>query len=310
MLQIATHSGAFHADDAFAVAVLQSVLTDETLVVRTRAPDVIARSHYVVDVGGAYHPGLGRFDHHQQGYSERRPNGTPYAAAGLVWRHYGQLFVAGARRLVGRSALTVEQQNEVVRRIDETLVQPIDALDTGYRPPADLPASLPLTIEAFNATREELQGRDKAECDVLQDARFGEAVAYMDKALRSFVSQVTAEVLAADLVRQSEQLADGRIVVLTVPGLPWYEVVCKEMPKARFVVYPDSSDAQYHVHVVPIAPDSFTARQDLLQVWAGLRDEALAEVTGVPDAVFCHNGLFIAGAHSKQGAIALATAAL
>ena len=41
-----------------------------------------------------------------------------------------------------------------------------------------------------------------------------------------------------------------------------------------------------------------------------LRDQALADVTGVADAVFCHNGVFIAGAKSKQGALQLAAMAV
>jgi uncharacterized UPF0160 family protein len=44
--------------------------------------------------------------------------------------------------------------------------------------------------------------------------------------------------------------------------------------------------------------------------WAGLRDDALASVTGVADATFCHNGRFIAAVKSYQGARALASLAL
>jgi uncharacterized UPF0160 family protein len=36
----------------------------------------------------------------------------------------------------------------------------------------------------------------------------------------------------------------------------------------------------------------------------------LAAVCGVPDAVFCHNGRFIAGAGSLQGALRMAELAL
>ncbi|MEK7088001.1 MAG: MYG1 family protein, partial [Patescibacteria group bacterium] len=41
-----------------------------------------------------------------------------------------------------------------------------------------------------------------------------------------------------------------------------------------------------------------------------LRDAKLAEVTGVPDAVFAHRNRFMAVARSKEGAIALAKLAL
>jgi uncharacterized UPF0160 family protein len=39
-------------------------------------------------------------------------------------------------------------------------------------------------------------------------------------------------------------------------------------------------------------------------------NEELAQVTGVADAVFCHNKLFMAVAKSKEGAIKLAELAL
>ena len=55
---------------------------------------------------------------------------------------------------------------------------------------------------------------------------------------------------------------------------------------------------------------SFASRMDLPTSWAGLRDEGLAAVTGVPDSVFCHLNLFIAGARSFEGAVRLAELAL
>ena len=49
---------------------------------------------------------------------------------------------------------------------------------------------------------------------------------------------------------------------------------------------------------------------DLPEAWAGLSGDELREVTGVPDAVFCHKGRFIAVAESGEGALDLADAAL
>jgi uncharacterized UPF0160 family protein len=41
-----------------------------------------------------------------------------------------------------------------------------------------------------------------------------------------------------------------------------------------------------------------------------LKDEELQKISGVSDATFCHRGLFLAGAKSKEGAIKLAEIAL
>jgi uncharacterized UPF0160 family protein len=92
--------------------------------------------------------------------------------------------------------------------------------------------------------------------------------------------------------------------------MPWTEIVCKEMPDVLFVVYPDSTDDQYQIRSVPVSPDSFHARADLPAEWAGLRDDALANVCGVADAVFCHNARFIGGAQSQGGALKMAQKAL
>jgi uncharacterized UPF0160 family protein len=64
------------------------------------------------------------------------------------------------------------------------------------------------------------------------------------------------------------------------------------------------------LHTVPATTDTFDARADLPESWAGLRDADLAAVTGVPDAKFCHNGRFIAAAKSYEGAYAMARQAL
>jgi uncharacterized UPF0160 family protein len=64
------------------------------------------------------------------------------------------------------------------------------------------------------------------------------------------------------------------------------------------------------LHTVSVSPDSFDARADLPEAWAGLRDAELAAVTGVADAGFCHNGRFIASAKSYEGIRAMAALAV
>ena len=48
----------------------------------------------------------------------------------------------------------------------------------------------------------------------------------------------------------------------------------------------------------------------LPESWGGKQDEELAQATGVQDARFCHRGLFMITAKSKEGAIKLAELAL
>jgi uncharacterized UPF0160 family protein len=44
--------------------------------------------------------------------------------------------------------------------------------------------------------------------------------------------------------------------------------------------------------------------------WGGLEKDKLSEISNVSDATFCHRGLFLAGATTKEGAIRLAEIAL
>ena len=115
-MQVATHDGSFHADEVFALAAL-SLLDDALEIVRTRDADRLAAADLRVDVGFASDPATGDFDHHQKGGAGERPNGVRYASFGLVWREYGARVCAG--------------DAEVAERVDQSLVQGIDANDTG-----------------------------------------------------------------------------------------------------------------------------------------------------------------------------------
>ncbi len=55
---------------------------------------------------------------------------------------------------------------------------------------------------------------------------------------------------------------------------------------------------------------AFKTRKDFPAAWAGKSGEALVALTGVRDAIFCPNKLFLAVAGSKEGALALAKLAL
>jgi uncharacterized UPF0160 family protein len=79
-------------------------------------------------------------------------------------------------------------------------------------------------------------------------------------------------------------------------------------PEALFVVYPKSDG--WGMQAVPREPGAFANRLDLPEAWAGRSGGDLAEVTGVPDAVFAHTARFYASAGSREGIMALAARAL
>lgn len=296
MQLIGTHSGSFHADDALGVAILKSLFPLAS-VVRTRDPEIWATCDALVDVGGDYLPSTNRFDHHQKGFFNRRPSGIPYAGSGLVWRSYGARYVANMYPELGLLLVA-----EVAHEVDARLIQHADAIDSGVA--VDCPPAFSLSgiIETLNATWQDDAAND--------DERFAQAVMLAGLVLQNLVRALVAELSAAELVRTASTLANGRILVLDAARLPYDHVVCAEMPEVLFVVYPESKGGQHQVRVVPKRLGSFHARADLPADWAGLRDADLAQKTGVTDAVFCHNGRFICGAGSKEGAVKMAELAL
>lgn len=281
-MKIATHNSLFHADDVFAAAVLLWVFPEAT-VDRTRNPEVIAAADIVFDVGATYDPEKGRFDHHQRGGAGVRPNGVPYSSFGLVWKHYGGRLVNSA----------------LWERVDRVLVQSVDALDCGHQEPNVHSTSL--AVSGFNPVW-------NAE-DADFDAAFMRAVEFARGILERTIAWERSVLEARELVATADRREDGRLLVLD-QFCPWQDHVhaIEGLEALTYVIFLQGDT--WMIFQVPVAPGSFEGRKSLPESWAGLRDQALAEATGVEDAVFCHPGRFCGGARSLGGAVKLATLAL
>lgn len=297
MRLIGTHSGSMHLDESIGVSILKT-LFPLAKVIRSREPLVWAVCDALVDVGGEYDPSRNRFDHHQRGFAEKRADGSgPYAGAGLVWRTYGEAYVRQAC-----PGLSPELIEKVASEVDHRLIRHADAVDVGISVPGPHAFSLSGIVDGFNASWQDEPGDD--------DARFALASQVASMALRNLVRAVASKHTAAKFIRRAPRLSNGRILVVDIARAPFVSVICAEMPEVLFVVYPVSAGQQYQVRVVPKESGSFTARADLPLSWAGLTGADLAEASGVADAVFCHNGRFICGARSREGALKMAEAAV
>jgi len=306
---IATHSGKFHADDVWAAAVLNLMFPGSELL-RTRDPAVIAHADFAVDVGGVWDPEKGRFDHHQKGFQGARASGVVYASAGLVWKEYGPRCVALVAEQAGH-ALSLTQATEIAHAIDADLVQYLDMSDTGAARNAPGSYGLSAIISGFNpGWLDEQAAGSAAAADALRMTRFRRAMEIATDILRNGVLYRVGALLAVQQVRQSQRLDDGRLLFLENSALPWASIVRNEMPQVLFVISHSVAEQRYMLHTVPSAAESFEARKDLPRSWAGLQGEELAAATGVSDAVFCHNNLFIAACKSWDGVLDMARQAL
>ena len=307
---IATHGGKFHADDAWAVAVLK-VLFPEADIVRTREQARIDAADFAIDVGGVWDPASGRFDHHQKEFDATRVSGVPYASAGLVWREYGARCVAAlAERHTGEQ-LSDDTAQQIAYAIDADIVQYLDLSDVGVAKNAPGSYGLSAVVSGFNPgwLDEQRLGYGEA-VEVYRMGQFMRAVEFLTDIMGNAVRYRVGAMLAVTQVRQAEALEDGKLLFLKNAALPWSSVVRKEMPKVLFVISHSLTEQRYMLHTVSVDTESFDARADLPQAWAGLREAELAAVTGVEDAVFCHTGRFIAAARSYAGALSMARQAL
>jgi uncharacterized UPF0160 family protein len=291
---IITHSGTFHADDMFACATLGLLLDKRGFnykIIRTRDEEVIETGDYVVDVGGEYDPKRNRFDHHQIGGAGVRENTIPYASFGLVWKEFGE-------QLTGSVSTT--------KRIDENLVASIDATDNGISITKSLFSDINTyglhgIISAFLPSWKEVE---TANVDII----FLEFVSYAKTLLNREI------VKAQDLIEGEQKVSeiytnteDKRLIVMD-SYLPWKKELSRH-PEPLFLVS-KGNDGNWNLSCVRDDLSAFTNRKNLPASWAGLRDEKLAQVTGVSDAVFCHTKRFLCVAKSKEGALKLGKMAL
>lgn len=282
---IVTHNGNFHADDVFSVAALKSIFSAFTLI-RTRDLEIIAKADIVIDVGGEYDPATDRFDHHQRGGAGERDNGIPYSSFGLIWQKYG---------------LAICENNQAVANaLDAGLVSTIDAIDCGHVKGVLEGISLSQTISMFNPTWQE---------DNHFDTCFDEAVDFASRVLTRFIAAANGGISAKSIVANAiDNAQDPRVIVLE-KYTPWKKTVHALSDKALYMIYP-SGTGQWRIQTVPVEPGSFEDRKSLPKEWAGLSDIALQDETGIDDAMFCHNGLFIAGAESFASTMKMAALAL
>ena len=307
---IATHSGKFHADDVWAVAVLDLLFPGSQLV-RTRDAEAIAAADFAVDVGGIWDAGSGRFDHHQKGFQGARSSGVVYASAGLVWKEFGARCVSLLAQQRANCTLAPEQAREIAYAIDADVVQYLDMSDTGAAKSAPGGYGLSAIVSGFNPSwLDEQMAGSAAAADALRMERFRRAMAVAADILANGVTYRVGAMLAVQQLRQSERLEDKQVLFLTNGALPWAGIVRNEMPEVLFVISHSVADQRYMIHTVPTSSETFDARKDLPGSWAGLQGEGLAAETGVADAVFCHNNLFIAACKSYDGIREMARQAL
>lgn len=296
--KVVTHSGSFHADDIFACATLSLYFKKNNMkysLKRTRDEKIIEKADYVFDVGGIYNPEKNRFDHHQPGGAGKRDNDIPYAAFGLVWKEFGPILCGG--------------NQEIVDDIDRRLVQPIDAIDNGISISESSECGLYEygiygIVSAYQNTWKEVFDIKK------QFNNFMTLVSFFESVLELEIKRAKDRLELIDLIEESYQKSENKEII-EIPYHVGVGPMVQALHKYKEVLYVIAkSNKNWKVMAMRKNPCTFENRKSLPLAWAGKRREELQKITGVSDAVFCHNGLWLVVAESRLGAWQLAELAL
>jgi uncharacterized UPF0160 family protein len=293
MRKIITHSGAFHADDVMAVALLTLLLDakgEGYEIVRTRDEKVFPTGDYVVDVGGIYDAKTERFDHHQEGGAGKRDNGVPYSSIGLVWKHHGMEFC---------------QDEKIWERIDLAMVQPLDLGDNGIETYTVTPQGIHPYLWHNVVAMFRPVGKDVGH----EDERFLELMTFCRRLLTNTLSVEQDRLLAEKKVEEVYANTEDKRLLVFNEYVQWQRSVAL-LPEVLFVITPERIGSTWKLNATRDDDMGFKNRKDLPFAWAGKSGKELADISGVPDASFCHNKRFVAAAGSKDGALALAQKAL
>ncbi|XP_050452710.1 MYG1 exonuclease isoform X1 [Cataglyphis hispanica] len=321
-VKIGTHDGTFHCDEVLACALLKLLPQYKNAsIVRSRTQSVLETCDIVVDVGGVYDPSKHRYDHHMREFQEtmsslmKKPeyNWTiKLSSAGLIYGHFGHAILKNVLPEVTDNRVI----DEIFKKIYDTLIKEIDAIDNGvpmydaeplYRIATDLSSRVSRLNPQWNSQ------------DVNIEEQFERAMALVLEEFLEFVQYAKNVWLPAkDIVQQAVKDrfkidSSGEIILLS-QTVPWKEHLFqleKEMnvsPSIKYAVF--EADDNYRVQCMPVALGSFVCRMFLPEAWGGLRNEALVEACNIEDAVFVHSVRFIGGHKTKDGALAMARQAL
>jgi uncharacterized UPF0160 family protein len=276
-LSIATHNGPFHADDVMAVGLLRTFVDREATVDRSRDPERWARADVVVDVGGVFDPDARRFDHHQKSYE------GPRSSAGMVldWL----IDTGRIDPLFGQS-------------LRHGVMDHLDAVDNGRVAPDPTVPCFPRIVAALNEVAD-----SAADFDDAFETAVDVASAFLAGLTRGHEKIREAE--AAVVAAMEEAREAGRNVIFLDRYVNWkpsYFAHGGAEHPTEFVLFP-GIDGSWRIVAIPPALGDFAQKRSFPEAWAGLTDDALTAVTGVPGSVFCHRNRFIAVFQTREGAL-------
>lgn len=326
LLQICTHSGSFHADEALAVYMLRLLPRYRfASLVRSRNPTDWEASDIVVDVSGKY-DGEKYFDHHQREFNTtfNEKYLTKLSSAGLVYKHFGREIIS---TVISLNETIPEEKTKIdylYDKIYSDFIEAVDANDNGIDMYENKDTLTPrfkdknFTIAGMVSNLNPSWESDATDHDF--DRQFEIASKLIGDAFFNYLTYMGNSFLKAKqyvidaFANRFDVHESGKILILE-RFIPWKEhlfTVEKEQNaegEILYVLFPDTTN-NWRIAAVPVNSSSFDSRKKLPEPWRGLRDDALSDAAGIPGCVFIHAAGFIGGAKTKEAVLDLAKKSL
>jgi uncharacterized UPF0160 family protein len=270
---VGTHDGSFHADEVTACALLILFdLVDKDRILRTRDPQKLFECEFVCDVGGVYEPKHKRFDHHQSEYAGE------LSSAGMIWLYLKNQGVVDER--------TYDYFNRA-------LIWGVDAVDNGKAALEEGSCTFSQVITNFVPPLYDAPA-------MVQNQAFFEALDFVLGHLQRLLTRYEYILSCREKVAASMKKRDKFLYF--DEAMPWMESFFEmggETHPALFVIMPSGGHWKLR-GIPPTIHERMKVRVPLPKEWAGLLEEDLKRITGIPGAIFCHKGRFISVWETKE----------
>lgn len=329
-LTIGTHDGIFHCDEVLACFMLQQLPQyADAKITRTRNQTVLDQCDIVVDVGAVFDREKNRFDHHQASFKDTlnvlRPEikvkrEIRLSSAGLIYTYFGEDVIRQVLTANGIQSTNDEMVRGVYRKLYDTLIAEIDAIDNGVpmfdgEPSYSINTHLSARVSHFNPAWNEDAGDDTDAMKRFEKAKAYVGKEFIDKVLYYAVRWWPARELVENAVKKRMDVHSSGEILELENFCPWKEHLYEleetydisGVPK--YVIYYNKEN-DWRVICVPLQPASFVCRKFLAAPWRGIRDSDLEKTSDIEGATFCHQTGFIGGNKTREGVLRMAVSSL
>lgn len=307
-LNVGTHNGIFHPDEVVAISILDiaySYSRKELCIIRTRDEEVLNQTTFNVDIGGK------EYDHHISGFNQRRPTGELYASAGLVWKDFARdaIRVIRMEENINYISLSDEELTTIIDEIDREYIIPVDLEDNGQEVSLHTFSFISLFLPSWTENPNYNAAFEKAE---------GIAMEILKKAIKEKIVKLISKKYLEDkfYLLENEKSLKFPKEILEIPDqtFPWLENVLtynlNHENMIKFVIFPYPAGGWAAQCVPPSLEKKFEKLVPFPHKWAGKQKEELRKISGIFDAILCHNFRFFVRAESKESIIEMCQIAL